>query len=314
MPRLVVRHDRPIADGIDGTRDDLEVIAAYSTEDALEALPDADLFVVNPTSWDDAFVDALDSVEWIQATSAGYSAFPLSEFEEREIAFTNAGGNYGPPVGDHAMALLLGLAREIHTSTLCQRRGEWNRELGTDLLDLEGMTLTVAGLGDIGDAIARRAQAFDMHVQGTKRDPATYEGVLPGEAVYPSDSLSELLPETDALALAVPLTEETHQLIDADALSALPDNALLVNVARGPVVDEAALIDALANDDLAGAGLDVFEEEPLPEDSPLWDRDDVIVTPHVGGRSQSFIPRFVDLFLSNYDRLEAGESLQNRIV
>lgn len=314
MPRLVVRHDQPIAEAIDGKRSDLDVVAAGSNAEAIEALADADLFVTNPTSWEDDILKGLESGNWVQATSAGYAAFPIEEFESRGIAFTNAGGNYGPPVADHAMALLLGLARKIHVSSLDQHRREWNREIGTDLLDLEGQTLTVAGMGDIGEEVARRGQAFGMAVQGTKQTPKTYDGVVASDRIYRSDALPELLPETDVLVLAVPLTEETHHLVDADAFGALPDSALLINVARGPVVDETALIEALESDAIAGAGLDVFETEPLPEESPLWGFENAILTPHVGGRSNSFVARFVDLFLANYDRWQGGDDLKNRIV
>lgn len=314
MVRVVVRHHQEIAPSIEGQREGLEAIGTYSTEAAIDALPGADVFVVNTTCWDDALVEAFDSLEWLQATSAGYSAFPLDELEARNITLTNAAGNYGPPVGDHAMALLLGLARKLPACSDQQRRGKWDRSLGSELLDLEGRTLTVVGLGDIGDAIAKRAEAFDMEVRGTKRDPSSYDGVLSFEQVYASDALPELLSETDVLVLAVPLTDETHHLIDADALSTVPDSALLINIARGAVVDEAALVDALDAGELAGAGLDVFEAEPLPEESPLWDRDDVILTPHLAGLSTSFVPRFVDLFLENYDRWQAGDPLKNRIL
>ncbi|SEV80013.1 D-2-hydroxyacid dehydrogenase [Natrinema salifodinae] len=314
MPSVIVRHDQPIANALRDEREALTVVRAETEADCLATLSEADVFVTNPTNWTDEYLDGLSAGDWVQATSAGYAAFPLDEFEANDIAFTNAGGNYGHPVADHAFALLLGLARQLPRCFENQRRGEWDRDLGTDLLDLQGRTLTVVGLGDIGEEVARRGRAFGMDVFGTKRDPDAYDGCLPTERVRPSGDLFELLPETDTLVVAVPLTEATHHLVDEAALETLPNSAMLVNVARGPVIDEAALTDALAADRLAGAGLDVFEEEPLPEESPLWDREDVIVTPHVGGRSRAFIPRFVELFLENYDRRRAGDALRNRIV
>ncbi len=314
MPTVVVRHDQPIAAALRGERDDLAVVRADTKDDCLTDLPDADAFVVNPANWNDEFLEGLSAGNWVQATSAGYAAFPLDEFAEQGIVFSNAGGNYGPPVADHAFALLLALARGLPRCFECQRRREWDRNLGTDLLDLAGRTLTVAGLGDIGEEVARRGRAFGMEIVGTKRDPDAYDGCLPAEQVRSAGELPDVLPETDFLVLTVPLTEKTHHVIDEQALDALPDSALLVNVARGPVVEEAALIDALEAGRLAGAGLDVAETEPLPESSPLWDRDDVVVTPHVGGRSRSFVPRFAGLFLQSYDRWRDGTDLRNRIV
>jgi len=314
MPTVVVRHDQPIARALDGTRPDLDVVAAGSAGAARAALPDADAFVVNPTSWADAYLDALRPGTWVQATSTGYAAFPVEAFDERDVVFTTAHGNYGDPVADHAFALTLALARGVPACLDSQRRREWNREVGSSLVDLAGRTLTVVGLGDVGEAIARRGEAFGTTVYGTKREPAAYEGRLPAERVLPPDGLDEVVPETDVLVLAVPLTDETRGLVDGAMLAALPDSALLVNVARGPVVDEDALVDALDAGELAGAGLDVFHEEPLPESSPLWDREDVVVTPHVGGRSDAFVDRFVELFLDNYDRRARGESYRNRII
>jgi D-2-hydroxyacid dehydrogenase (NADP+) len=183
-----------------------------------------------------------------------------------------------------------------------------------DLTDWTGQTLTVYGLGSIGETIAERGSAFGMDVYGVKRDPEDYDGCLPAGRVLASDEFHDVLPETDLLVAIAPLTEETRGSIDGAVFRALPDSAILINVSRGPVVDEAALVDALRAGELAGAGLDVFEAEPLPADSPLWDREDVIVTPHVGGRSNSFPTRFADLFAENYGRWRADEPLQNQIA
>lgn len=314
MPTVVVRHDLPIAAALEGRRPELAVVAAGSTDEALAALPEADAFVVNPTNWEDAYLEALEPGTWVQATSTGYAAFPVEAFAARDVTFTTAHGNYGPPVADHAFALTLALARGVPACLASQRDREWNRAVGDSLIDLDGLALTVVGLGDVGEEIARRGTAFGMTVRGTKRDPAAYDGRLPAEQVYPSDAFDALVPDTDVLVLAVPLTDATRGLVDGSVLAALPGSALLVNVARGPVVDEEALLAALEAGEIAGAGLDTFETEPLPESSPLWDREDVLITPHVGGRSGEFVDRFVTLFLDNYDRRGAETALRNRIV
>lgn len=314
MTRVVVRHDRPIADALRARRPDLTVIDTESVEEAVDALGDADAFAINAGRWREEYLEPMKSGTWVQATSTGYATFPLEAFEEQGIKLTNAHGNYGPPVADHTMALTLALARGVHLSRDSQLEREWNRRIGDNLIDLEGLTMTIVGLGDIGESIAIRAAAFGMNVYGIKRDPSAYDGVLDHDRVLSPPDLQDMLPETDVLVLIVPLTDDTRNLVDAAVLAALPDSAFLINVARGPVVDTDALIDALDAGDIAGAALDVFDEEPLPADSPLWDRRDVLITPHIGGRSKSFVDRYVTLFLKNLDRLNAGEPLINRIV
>lgn len=313
MPSVLVHHDLPIAERLEGRRDDMTVLSASNRDEALEALPRADVFVVNPTNWTDDYVSGVTAGDWVQATSAGYARFPVSTFRDRDVVFTNASGNYDAAVADHAMGLLLALSRRLPAFVDRQRRREWDRELGAGLVDLAGRTLTVLGLGNIGEAVARRAAAFEMDVYGVKRDPDDYDGHLSSDRVLASGDFRSILEDTDALVLTVPLTDDTRGLIDRDVLETLPESAILVNVARGEVVEEQALIAALEEGRLAGAGLDVFASEPLPADSPLWAFDETIVTPHVAGRSGSFVDRFVDLFVRNYDRWRAGEPLENRI-
>lgn len=316
MPTVVVNHDLPLADALEGRYDDLTVVSAAGTDEAISALADAEFLVCNPGRWDDRLLEALDPGDWIQATSAGYAAFPLEEFRERGVSFSNATGVHDPVVAEHVFALAFAFSRTIPTFVSKQRARVWGPrdEVTADLTDWTGRTLTVYGLGSIGETIAERGSAFGMDVYGVKRDPDDYDGHLPAARVLAGDEFHDVLPETDLLVGIVPLTEETRGSIDETVFRALPDTAILVNVSRGPVVDEAALVDALRAGEIAGAGLDVFETEPLPEASPLWDREDVIVTPHVGGRSDTFPTRFADLFLDNYERWRRDESLRNQIV
>ena len=311
---VLVLHDLPVAEEIRRRRPDLEVVAAGDGADARDRLPDADAFVTNTHFWDDAFLDGLDRGDWVQTTSAGYAAFPVEAFQERGVAFSTAAGVTAATVSEHAFALALSFSRRLPTYASRQHEHVWNRSDSTMLSDWTGDVLTVVGLGNIGEGVARRGLAFDMTVRGVKRDPADYDGCLDADAVFAAPELRSLLPKTDLLVLAVPLTEETRGLIDASALDALPDSAVIINVSRGPVVDEDALIDALEADRIGGAGLDVFEEEPLSPGSPLWDHEDVVLTPHVAGRSDAFVPRFVDLFLSNLDRRAEGEPLENQLA
>lgn len=314
MPTVVVHHDQPIAETLRGRRSDLIVARADTREEVISALSQADIFVTNPASWNDDFLDGLSEGVWVQATSTGFAAFPTALFEQRGILFTNAAGNYSVPVADHAFALALGLGRDLPRFVTNKQANRWDRDVGTSLIDMADRRLTIVGLGDIGEAIAQRGLGFDMEVKGVKRDPTSYSGCLSPEDVHASTELYSLLSATDLLVVIVPLTEETHHLIDGEVFQELPETAVVINVSRGPVVDEAALIEALQTGSIGGAGLDVFEEEPLPPESPLWDMDDVIITPHVAGRSQSFVDRFVSLFLDNYDRWISDKPVTNRIV
>lgn len=315
MPTVVIRHDLELAAAIEGERDGLSVITAPDREAVMAQLPAAEMFVVNPSNWRGEYLEALDSGDWIQATSAGYEAFPLDAFANRGITFTNATGNYGPVVAEHVFGLAFAFSRKLPAFIDRQRDHRWERsEIALELSDWKDHRLTIYGLGNIGEAIAKRGQAFEMSVAGVKKTPTDYDGCVPAERVVGPADMESLLPKTDLLVVTAPLTEETRHAIDASVFEALPAAAIVINVARGPVVDTAALLDALAAEEIAGAGLDVFETEPLPEDSPLWDREDVLLTPHVGGRSDTFPDRFGALFIENYDRRQRGETLKNRIV
>ena len=314
MPTVVVYHDAPIAAAIRDRVPELNVVEADTEPSVHRTLDDAEIFVTNPTKWVDGFLDHLDEGDWMQATSIGYAAFPTAEFERTNVTFTNSSSLHDAVVSEHAIALALALSRKLGTTFRQQRERRWDRSVGSGMWSWNGRRMTVYGLGNIGEAVARRGRALGLHVFGVKRTPATYTGVIEPDRVVGPERANDLLEETDLLVLTVPLTESTRHVIDESALATLPDSAVLVNVARGPVVDQGALVAALENGELRGAGLDVFEPEPLPETSPLWERDDVVVTPHVGGRTDDFPDRFAELFAENYRYWRAGESLVNRIA
>jgi D-2-hydroxyacid dehydrogenase (NADP+) len=314
MERALVYHDMPVVSAIRNRASELTVLEADADAEVLEALGTADIFVTNPTKWSDAFLDCLGEGDWMQATSIGYAAFPVSGFRERGVALTNAATVHDSVVSEHALALALALSRNLGPTLARQHAHEWDREVGTGMWDWKGRQMTVFGLGNIGEAVARRGRAFGLEVYGVKRTPSTYTGTLSRDRIVTPSEFPELLPDTDLLVLTVPLTDATRRAIDDETFAALPDSAVLVNVARGKVVDQDALVDALRAGELAGAGLDVAESEPLPTESPLWDRDDVLITPHVGGRSSDFPDRFSRLFVDNLNRRRAGQTLVNRIA
>jgi len=219
-------------------------------------------------------------------------------------------------VAEHAMALILALKRHLHTGRDNQAAKLWRgmiSEIGEREDQLGGKTLLVVGLGRIGSRLAQLAKAFDMRVVGIRRDASRGGGAA--DAVYGHERLHEQLGSADIVALTCPLTPETTNLIDAKALAAMKPSAHLINVARGRVVDEPALVRAMQEKRLAAAGLDVTQVEPLPATSPLWAMPNVLITPHTAGETQRYEDGVIDLLLENLARLWRGETkLENQVV
>jgi D-2-hydroxyacid dehydrogenase (NADP+) len=260
-------------------------------------------------AYDESFLDA--GLDWIQSVQAGVDRFPFEDLEANGIALTNSTGIHGPSVGETVVGYMLTLSRRLHVYLRNQQTHTWAHPPWDAPSTIEGKTVCVVGLGTLGRGIATRADALGMSVTGVKR---TVEDVPGVEEVYPSEELHEAVAGADFVALACPLTDETHHLVDADVLETMDDDAYLINVARGSVVDEPALIEALETDAIAGAALDVFETEPLPEESPLWEFDEVLVTPHRSGSTVDYFRLVGDIVRENVERLEAGEEMTNRVV
>ncbi|WP_408959745.1 D-2-hydroxyacid dehydrogenase [Natrinema sp. 74] len=298
-PRLVaaIRERRP----------DIDLEHVEDEDELSAAVDDAEVFVTHRLP--DAVLEAAGDLKWVQALSAGTDIFDHDALADRSVALTSVSGIHAKPIGQQVLGYLLHFERGFDRAVAQQRRREWERYTGGELGD---RTVGIVGVGAIGSTVAEYCRPFDARVIGTKRDPTDAPEAV--DEIYGSDALESVLEASDYLVLACPLTDETQGLIDADALATLPDDAVLVNIARGRVVDQSALVDALETDELGGAALDVFEEEPLPEESPLWDRDDVLVTPHMAGSTPHYWERCADVFLRNYDRFREGEALENRVV
>ena len=258
---------------------------------------------------DEAFLAA--DPAWVHSVQAGVDRFPLDAFRERGVALTNSTGIHGDVVGETVAGYMLAFARGLHRYRSSQERGEWGRLPWDRPFTLGGERLCVVGLGTLGRGIAARADALGMEVFGVKRTPTPVDHT---EAVYPPGELREAVSGARFVALAVPLTASTRGLVGEAELDAMCDGAVLINVARGPVVNESALVAALRADELAGAALDVFEEEPLPPESPLWEMDEVIVTPHHAAATVDYYRRIATLVRENVRRFAAGENLANRVV
>jgi phosphoglycerate dehydrogenase-like enzyme len=276
---------------------------------------EADVLVISGL-WQDGLLDRAGKLRFIQSIGAGTDQFPHDALERRGIRLASARGVNARAVAEHAMALILALSRRLPEARDNQAKRVWRGMIG-DLAEREdeiaGKTLLIVGLGDIGGRLARLAKAFDMQVVGLRRDPDAGRGAA--DAVHRMTELKSLLPEADFVALTCPLTKETEKLIDADAFGRMDPSAYLVNIARGRVVDEAALVEALAMRRIAGAGIDVTAEEPLAPSSPLWGMPNVLITPHTAGETRRYEDNVIEILRDNLDRLWRGEQeLRNQVV
>jgi phosphoglycerate dehydrogenase-like enzyme len=289
-------------------------VQVRSAEELARELPQADVLVISML-WNNEFARTPGRLRLIQSISSGTDWYDKDVLRQHGIRLASAAGVNAEAVAQHAMALMLALRRRLPEARDNQRAGHWRgmiSEIAAREDQLTGKTLLIVGLGRIGTRLARLARAFDMRVVATRRNPAT--GAAGVDVVAGNDRLHEMLGEADIVALTCPLTPETENLIDAEALAAMRPTAHLVNVARGRIVDEPALIRALEEGRIAAAALDVTVEEPLPRSSPLWSLPNVLMTPHVAGETQSYEDGVIDLLLENLERLRRGEALLNEVV
>jgi len=287
----------------------------WSREDTLSRAAEGDVLVVTGF-WSPELLARAERLRFIQVCGAGYNQFDLEALRARGIRLASGSGINRNAVSDHAMALMLAVSRRLGEARDNQHARHWRpmiSDLGQREDELAGRTLLVFGLGAIGERLARLARAFEMRVIGFKRDPSRHEGNA--DEVRAQADFAAFLPQADFVALTCPLTPETENVIDAAALGAMRPDAWLVNVARGGCVDTAALVRALEAGEIGGAALDVTAPEPLPQDSPLWAMDNVLITPHTAGETRHYEDNVIDLLLANLERLWAGElELVNGIV
>ena len=280
-----------------------------------EALPDTDVLVVSGL-WRNDLLDHAPKLKFIQSIGAGTDQFDRAALAAKNIRLASASGVNANAVSEHAMALILALARRLPEARDNQARKFWRGMIGDPAGredELGGKTLLIVGIGRIGGRLARLARAFGMTVIGVRRDVDA--GANGADAVYGLDALHTLLPEADYVALTCPLTPDTERLIGAAALARMKPSSMLINCARGRVVDEAALIGSLRTGAIAGAALDVTEDEPLGEGSPLWTMPNVLLTPHTAGETRAYEANVLDIMQDNLGRLWRGEiELRNGIV
>jgi phosphoglycerate dehydrogenase-like enzyme len=252
------------------------------------------------------------ALRWLHLFNAGTDHPIFQAFFDRGVAVTNSSGASAVPIAQTAIAGMFALARNLLPFATAQRERSWLEASAVPAPpDLQTQTLVVLGLGAIGAEIARLGSAIGMHTIGVRRSPRRAED--PVDELVPPSELARVLPRADWLAIACPLTEQTRRIIDVKALDLMPEGAHILNVARGEIVEESALVAALESGHLAGAYLDVFEVEPLPDTSPLWSHPRVIVTPHASAHSAGNEARRAEIFLDNLRRWSRGERLANLV-
>jgi D-2-hydroxyacid dehydrogenase (NADP+) len=303
-----------LGDALAARRTGLAFEEARNLDALKSALPQTDVLVVSGL-WRNDLLELAPRLRFIQSIGAGTDQFPKAELAKRGIRLASAQGVNERAVSEHAMALILAMARQLHLARDHQHAKHWRgmiADIATREVELGGKTLAIVGMGRIGSRLGLIARAFGMHVIGIKRTPSSSDAA---DVVVAQDQLLSVLPRADYVALTCPLTPETEGLIGAEALAAMKPSAVLINVARGKVCDEPALIESLQSKKIAGAALDCVAEEPLPASSPLWAMPHVLITPHTAGETQRYEENVVDVLLDNLGRLWDGQAeLRNGIV
>lgn len=307
-PRMVIGVDIP-DDHLQRLRDAFPEVEFEVCSDS-ERLPDVVPGAVALLGWRAApeVIQAATDLRWLHSFGVGVDRILTPELVDSEIVVTNNSGIRSSNMAEHILAMMLGFARGLPEILRYQVRHEWHHA-DRGVFEIGGQTLGVVGLGSIGQALARRANALDMRVLGLRRrggEPP--EGV---ERVYLREELHDMLRECDHVAICLPLTPDTRHMFGAAEFAAMKETAYLYNVGRGAIVDQDALVDALRNEQIGGAGLDVTDPEPLPEESPLWDMVNVQITCHTSGATPHNWHRGTELLIDNIGRFLRDEPLLN---
>jgi len=296
-----------------------QVLTTHGTRELTEALaahPETDVVCMYRAP--DTLLDLAPNLRWVTLSSAGAEHVLRQDwpYSPRAPLITTASGVHAASISEHVFSVMLLWARHWPDILKLQAEHRWPTGSGKQAIagrELAGSTLLVVGLGAIGRRVAQVGHAFGMRTLAT-RHSAVDGAVDPDiDALYPLARLNEALAQADYIVLAVPITPETRGLINAERLRAIKPGALLVNIARGDVVDEEALLAALRDGSLGGAALDVTAQEPLPPESPLWSQPNVIISPHVSGASDRYSERLTDLLLDNIARYREGRPLRNLV-
>lgn len=289
---------------VEAISEDLEIVNAASEQDALEAIGEAEAMYGNLTP---ELLARAENLRWLQTPIAGLEHYMFPELAESDVVVSNMAKIYSDMIADHALCFVLMFARGIHHYVRRQLERRW--EKGTPVRHLADCTLGVIGLGGIGRELAYRGKACAMRVIAVDARPGEKPDFV--DELWPQEQLKRLMEQSDFVVSCVPQTPETVGMIGADEIDVMKSDAFLINISRGVVVKLDALVDALNGGRIAGAALDVYEEEPLPSDHPLWGMENVIMTPHVAAQNPHVSRRRIDTLVDNVSRVLKGEKPHN---
>lgn len=295
---------------IDRLADSATLRQAHDAQSLREALPGTDVLCVTDfrTSALSQAWPAADRLQWIHATSAGVDAVLIPEVRESDVVLTNARGIFDRPIAEYVLGQILTFAKDFQRNWELKQRHEWRHR---DTERVQGKRAVVVGAGGIGREVARLLRAVGMSVEGIARSARSTDPDF--EAVHAADDLHARLPEADFVIIAAPLTPATRGLFDAAALRCMKSSARLINVGRGPLVVTEALVQALQEGWIAGAALDVFEEEPLPASHPLWEAPNTLLSAHMAGDFRGWREALIEQFIEQFQRWHRGEPLHNLV-
>ena len=307
MNILIPNMDETRMDRLGTEFPDVEFLHPRNNEEALLLAPNIEATYGFCTP---ELINAAPNLRWVQAGSAGVERYPFDLMREKAIVFTNAREIYGPQLADHNMAMILAFSRQLPFLFRAQQNSLWESRKNFPPGELAGQTLLVVGLGGTGLETARRAKGFGMHIEATRRKldlpcPDFVDGIHPPEALH------ELLPDADWVAVCLPLTKHTRDAFADREFAMMKKSAYIVCVTRGGIINTEAITRAIEQEEIAGAGLDVTDPEPLPSDHALWGFDNVIITPHASGHSPNAGSRMFELFCNNLHRFVKGQDLLN---
>jgi phosphoglycerate dehydrogenase-like enzyme len=282
----------------------LRAVAARSETELAAEIVDADIVFGRLPR--EPFLTA-ENLKWVQSIGVGFETMLYDEMIESNVVITNTAGAFDAAMAEHALALILSWTRGIISSERNRNTRHYTREIPVS--QIEGRHVCVLGLGTIGRNVSVRLHHMGMHVAAVDAQVSSPpEGV---DELASPDQMHATLEKSDFVVVSLPLTSGTKGLVNASCFDSMPDHAFLVNVSRGPIVNEPDLVEALQSGDIAGAGLDVFEEEPLPESSPLWDMPNAVITPHLGGKSAEGYKNMREIFCENLRRYVKDTPLLN---
>ncbi|QTM98360.1 D-2-hydroxyacid dehydrogenase [Sediminibacillus dalangtanensis] len=301
--------EKELQDQVENLVPDWEVIVGKEKETWQRHIQSAEIIAGWKKDMNES-LKAESNLRWVQSWSAGVDSHPLDRFAERNVALTSANGVHAYPISETIFALMLGLTRKIHAYVRNQQSKTWAHEQLK--LEIHRKTAGIIGMGAIGKETAKIAKAFGMKVIGVRHSQKPEEFV---DEMVTTERLNDVLPSCDYVIVTVPLTSETRHLFGKEQFHSMKPSSFFINIGRGEVVDEPALMEALKTEKIAGAGLDVFEKEPLPEDSPLWELENVILTPHSAGSTEHYDKRVIeDIFIPNLKEYLKGAAPSINLV